>query len=184
MCPLSTVYISTAYPAMKRITNFLIQSIQKFHKNSRGDSSLVLVIDRRTAESGHLGARLYAFKPPTNGTEKFQEHDYYMRIHHAFASKTCILPGMPDEMFTDIGLADSLEGHMFGLSYHVYAEDDMACYWSRHGRVNRLRAGDMRKEWPQYFVKPTRMDRTELLALDKLHPRDARFKKFQEFVRN
>lgn len=174
--------------ARNALTRFLRDAIYRFSEESNGRERLVVIIDRRDTDnnrtSSHVGAKLYAFNAPTCNVHESEsrKHEMYLRFHHFFESKRCILPGdrIQDGPFSDIGLYDSLEGQMFALSYHVYAGDDISCYWSRHGNAHRLRAEDMRMEWPRYFAQQPLRDELELRALDRLDSKDEQYELFEQ----
>eukprot|EP01083_Nonionella_stella_P083880 232011_1 len=50
-----------------------------------------------------------------------------------------------------ITMRDSLDGYMFGLSYHVLSEDNIYLYWYHNGGGSKFELKDIKHRWPQWF---------------------------------
>eukprot|EP01083_Nonionella_stella_P313932 1129022_1 len=50
-----------------------------------------------------------------------------------------------------ITMRDSLNGYMFGLSYHVLSEDNIYLYWYHNGGGSKFELRDIKHRWPQWF---------------------------------
>jgi len=183
---------SSPVHAPKIVSEFLTEAVQKFHLEHRPGHRVLLVVDRRGCNvgdgvRGHVGTKLYAYLLPSDRVRE-SRRESYVRCSFFFRSKKCVIPGFVDDPLGEIGLFESLQGQMFGLSHHVYAEDDVACYWSRHGSAHRFFVEDMYTVWPSFFVEVPDSFRDD--AMERAHDmavngeRDARFTRFYRHCRH
>eukprot|EP01083_Nonionella_stella_P158721 516945_1 len=109
-------------------------------QQSRGNR-YIFIIDRRAGN--HRTIYMMAHK------EDESEKDTNLPQSCLNLSKTHIV--FNAETNASITMHDSLDGYMFGLSYHVLSEDDIYLYWYHNGGGSKFELRDIKHRWPQWF---------------------------------
>ena len=113
----------------------------------------ILLIDRR---KGNDRINVYFYEAPKDCNKISRLHHEYLRYNQLWNSHKCILPKDPTlpicDKPKDIGLYDTENGYMFGLSYHINNRNSISSYWASHGSALRFLPNDMIRIWPYYFV--------------------------------
>merc|ERR1712228_735546 len=90
---------------------------------------------------------------------------------------------LPQSNETNIGIMNNLNGYMFALSYHLYADDMARCYWIRNGKIQRFFKEDIKLLWPSHFVHEMfdAKQKCDDYVLDRYKPLpDEKFRLFYE----
>ena len=134
---------------LKVLEEFLSQKLCKLKAYKR----YILIIDRR---KGNKHINVYFYEAPKHCNSISSIFGNYFRYNQFFNSHKCVLPKDPTLFICDkpkdIGLYDTENGYMFGLSYHINHKRSISSYWASHGTALRFLPHDMINIWPHYFV--------------------------------
>lgn len=163
---------------LKALQNYLQKKLCNLKPNKR----YILIIDRRKENSD---INVYFYPAPKSSNCISKEHHSYLRYDQLWHSHKCILPRDPTVLISsksrDIGLYDTENGYMFGLSYHINSKNSIASYWSSHGSSIRFFAKDMKHIWPYYFVQDMSNNICNVHSMDLCSEfQDDPFQKFYE----